>query len=175
MLKKVMYLSLSVIVSFSLVTNCSKEKKEPAEEKEYQVSMGVEGQKFSVESNYDSLLTEVNKLSEQISANPTDLSLKTRLVDVCYDSTINMIIAAGRGQPLSDAPTHAVAMNYAERAATIEALRWAANIKQWSHDPAKSLSQELDLTMPMGRVVSKTTLPDSTIQVLIVVNAEKLP
>ena len=122
---------LSLILSIS----CTKEKEEgqhkAIEEEEYAISSSMEGQTQRINVNYDSLLIVVDQLTEMVSANPSDVNLRKELVSTCYDTLNDIIVASGRGKPLTTARTPTLAMNYAQKAATIEAYRWVAYIKKW--------------------------------------------
>lgn len=159
---------------FIVVISCSKKKEETAEEKEYSTSSGMEGQVNRTDINYDSLLTVVDQATEMVAAYSTDINLRQKLVSISYDTSNGVIFASGRGRPRTDARTPTLAMRYAERAAQIEALKWAAYIEKWKLDPTTPDLGKISVEMPMGRVVAKKVLLDSTVQVLVEVKTENM-
>jgi len=170
MIRFVSVLLLTLVVLFA----CSKkeEHKIASEEEEYSISSGMEGQTLRAKLNYDSLLVVVDELTEMVVANPGDIYLKEKLVDTCYDTTHKIIFASGRGKPLEGARTNTLAKNYAQKAAAIEAYRWALYIKKWRVNPAVPELGTLSGDLPSGHIVSKKELPDSSVQVLVEVNVE---
>ncbi len=161
-----------VLVALSLLFDCVRNKEERTAE--HSISGGVEGQTSAAVRNYDSLLTVLDKLSESVSANPQDRQLRLSLLDTAYDTLGQRIFAAGRGKPAKNARTPAVAMKMAERAATIDAYRWAARIKKWHDHPELADEQELSAELPGAQILSQRTLPDSTVVILIEMNALKI-
>jgi hypothetical protein len=159
---------------FIVLSSCSKKKEEAGEEKEYSTSSGMEGQVYRANINYDSLLTVVDQATEMVAAYSSDINLRQKLVAISYDTSNGIIFASGRGRPQVNARTPSIAMNFAERAAQIEALKWAAYIERWKLDPTTPDLGKISAAMPPGRVVSKKVLPDSTVQVLVEVKAENM-
>lgn len=169
--KKRFYLFFFLMLTLCLY--CSKgkqkEKQKPSEEEEYSITSNVEGQLYDVNINYDSLLTVIGQLTEMVSSYPNDFELRKNLVSTCYDTLSDIILASGRGRPLISARTPTLAMKYAEKAATIDAYRWAAYIKKWHLNPTTPDIGKLSVEVSAGQVVSKKVLPDSTVQVLVAV------
>lgn len=124
--------------------------------------------------NYDSMLVVVSELLEAIKNNPTDIELRRELVVASYDTTWETILAAGFGKPFQEAETESIAMKYAERAATADALRWAVYIKRWAIDPTFPDLDSLNVEIQGGRVVAKKMLPDQTVSVLLEIHSSKI-
>jgi hypothetical protein len=171
------YQLLLIIMSIALISfsysSYSKGKKSRQEKKEG-VFNGVKQQKFEVTINYDSLMTVITDITSRIAADPSNIGLRKSLVSACYDSSIDRIIAPGRGKPAQNAPTPSIAREFAVRAAKIEAFRWAYAINQWHQDPSQPMSEILDVDIPPALVVAQKTLSDSSVQVLVVLIAQKM-
>ena len=172
-------IQLILVLFFILVLSlgCSKkeEEQQQAVEEEYSIPGGMEEQTQQVIINYDSLLTVVDQLTEMVAANPSDIELRKKLLSTCYDTVNNTIICTGKGTPLTNARTPTLAIKFAERAATIEAYRWAARLKKWQLDPKSPDTENLSIENLRGKIVSRSVLSDSTIQVLVEVSAANLP
>jgi hypothetical protein len=155
-----------------LAIGCSKDKKESSEElEEYSMSGSLEGQLLSRNVNYDSLSIAIAEITKSISLDPSCIECKKKLVDTCYDTLNQIIFVTGTGKPLKNARTASIAINYAEKAATIEAYRWAYYIKKWRMDPQYPKMQQLSTQIPGSQIITKNMLSDSTMQVLIAINA----
>lgn len=124
--------------------------------------------------NYDSMLVIVSQLVEAVKDNPTDIDYRRALVSVSYDTTWGTILSAGIGKPSQDEATESIGMKYAERAATADALRWAAYIKEWAIDPTHPDLDSLSVEIQGGKVVAKKILPDQTVSVLVEVRSSTI-
>jgi hypothetical protein len=153
---------------------CVKKDAERTSEAEYEISGSLEGQTSQQQIDYDSLLTVLDGMLDSISDEPGNIELRRLITQTAYDSANDVIIAPGEGKPLQNAATPTIAMKYAEKAATIKAYRLAAQIKTWIHDPAASDSNRGSMQLPPGRVLSRKVTRDSTVQVLVEVNAADL-
>jgi len=124
--------------------------------------------------NYDSMLVLVGNLIVAIKRNPTNIELRRDLVAASYDTTWETIISVGFGKPSGQAETESIALKYAERAATADALRWSAYIKRWAIDPTFPELDSLNVEIQGGKVVAKKTLPDQTVSVLVEIHSSKI-
>ena len=176
-IKKSMLISI-VFMSILLMIECSKKKEEyqtgeitPKESTEDTTSVLTIKPK---PINYDSMLVVVSELVEAVKENPTDIDYRRELVAVSYDTTWEIILSAGFGKPSQEGETESIAMKYAERAATIDAWRWAAYIKRWSIDPKFPNLDTLNVEIQGGRVVAKKILPDKAVSVLVEIHSSKI-
>lgn len=160
---------LIVLISF---INCSKDKKEkeqPQAEKEVEHSIAGENesQLYEIKMNYDSLMYVFEEKLAILKEQPNDIEAREQLVGAGFDEAHNRILAFGEGVPPENARTPSLALNYAERAAKIEAYRWAYQIKKWHTDPMNNDSTITDTDMPPVQMLSKLVMPDSTVKVLV--------
>ena len=125
--------------------------------------------------NYDSMLTVIAPLIENIVKSPTDMRLRRELVETCYDTTWQTILAAGFGKPFQQANTETIAAKYAEQAATADAYRWAAYIKKWHNHPAKPDIGFLSTEIQGGRVVARKNLENERVSVLVEIHSSNIP
>jgi len=178
MVKRNSILTITILIWFLLVIGCSKK------EEEYQTGELTPDELTKDTTdvltikpkpiNYDSMLVVVSELVEAVKNNPTDIELRRQLVAVSYDTTWETIISAGFGKPVQDAETESIAMKYAERAATADALRWAVYIKRWSIDPTFPDIGTLNVEIQGGRLVAKKMLPEHSVSVLIEIHSSKI-
>ncbi len=124
--------------------------------------------------NYDSMLVVVSELVETIKENPTDMDYRRELVAVSYDTTWGTILSAGHGKPSPNAESESLAINFAERAATVDALRWAAYIKRWSIDPNAPDLVTINAEIQGYRVVAKKVHPDKAVTILVEIHSSKI-
>ena len=120
------------------------------------------------------MLVVISELVAAIKSNPEDIDMRRSLVTASYDTTWETILSAGFGKPTQEAETEMIALKYAERAATAEALRWSAYIKKWAIDPTFPDLDRLKAEFQGGRVVAKKILPDQTVSVLIEIHSSKI-
>jgi len=125
--------------------------------------------------NYDSMLTVIAPMIETIMQTPTDVQARQQLVDVCFDTTWETILAAGFGKPLQQASTETIAARYAEQAATADAYRWAAYIKKWHANPMQLDFGHISAEIAGGRVVARKDLADQRVSVLVEIRSADLP
>ena len=160
--------TLFLIVPFIVLIcfiNCSEDKKEKQQTKvenevEYSVSGESESQLYDIEMNYDSLMYVFEEKLTTLQEKPNNLEARQQLVEAGYDQLHNRILAFGEGSPPENARTPSLALNYAEKAAKIEAYRWAYQIKKWHTDPMNNDSTITDADMPPVQMLSKLVMPD---------------
>lgn len=125
--------------------------------------------------NYDSMLTIIAPLVDAIKNNPTDIEVRRQLVASSYDTTWETILAAGIGVPTQKAESEPVAIKQAERAAMVDAYRWAIYIKKWRSDLTMPDIGTIGADIQGGRVVAKRVLPDQRISVLVEIKTSNIP
>ena len=167
--------SLILIVSFNCTKQDEQQKAIEEEKVEYSIPGNMEGQVQRIKINYDSLLTVVDQLTEMLAENPFDISLRKKLVATCYDSTFHVLVASGRGKPITNARTPTQARESARRAAKVDAYRWAVYLNKWRLDPTTPDFGKISAELPGGLIVSENVLPDSSVQVLVEVKLAPLP
>ncbi|MBN1154022.1 hypothetical protein JXB12_03795 [candidate division KSB1 bacterium] len=161
-------LILSVIL---LATECSKSDKE---ETEYSLPGKSEEQVAVKEVDYDSLRLLLDTLNQRVTNDIMNVEHRMTLVEAAYDTTEDIIYAIGRGKIPMNANPPEVAMRYAERAAELQAKRMAAYVKTWSLYPARIDTTPMIRYIPPGTIVSKQVTPDSTVEVLVKINAKDI-
>jgi len=177
MITKIHLMIIVLFICISLIMGCGKKE-------EYQVGelTPKESTKDTTDDvltikpspiNYDSMLVVISELVEAIKENPTDIDYRRELVAVSYDTTWDAILSAGFGKPSPEAETEAIAIRNAERAATADALRWAAYIKRWAVNPDAPLDS-LNVEIQHHRVVAKKVFPDQTVSVLVEIHSSKI-
>ncbi|UCE05389.1 MAG: hypothetical protein JSW07_17500 [bacterium] len=171
------YLKIILFICISLLIGCSKKEEYQTGELVPEEHTADSTSMLTIKPqpiNYDSMLVVVSQLVDSIKNNPTNIELRQQLVAVSYDTTWETIISAGFGKPSQEAETESIALKYAERAATADALRWSAYIKRWSIDPTFPELGQLDVEIQGGRMVVKKVLPDQTVLVLIEIHSSKI-
>ena len=125
--------------------------------------------------NYDSMLTVMSQLVDAIKNNPTDIEVRRQLVASSYDTTWETILTAGIGAPPQKAESESVAMKQAERAAMVDAYRWAIYIKKWHSNLTIPDIGTIGADIQGGRVVAKQVLPDQRVSVLVEIKTSNIP
>ena len=175
--KKKSILAVTILICILLVIGCGKKEEYQTGEITPDESTHDSTDVVTIKPkpiNYDSMLVVVGELVEAIKSNPTDIELRRDLVAASYDTTWETILSAGSGKPAREAETESIALKYAERAATADALRWTAYIKRWSIDPTFPELDSLDVQIQGGKVVAKKVLPDQTVSVLVEIHSSKI-
>ncbi len=174
-----LFLIFHLIVLISFIS-CSKDKKEKQQtqaenEVEHSIAGENESQLYEIEMNYDSLMYVFEEKLIALKEQPNDIEARRQLVKAGYDQLHDRILAFGEGVPPENARTPSLALNYAEKAAKIEAYRWAYQIKKWHTDPMNNDSTITDIDMPPAQMLSKLVMPDSTIKVLVELKLTDMP
>jgi hypothetical protein len=169
----------TILICVLIVSGCSKKEEdqtgELTQEELTQDSSAVSVLTIKPKPiNYDSMLVVVGDLIAAIKSNPDDIELRRDLVAASYDSTWETILSVGFGKPSLEAETESIALKYAERAATADALRWSAYIKRWTIDPTFPDLDSLNVEIQGGKVVAKKVLPDQTVSVLVEIHSSKI-
>lgn len=125
--------------------------------------------------NYDSLRVVIATLLEAVKANPDNIDARQRLVATCYDTTWETIVAPGIGKPSQQQQMAAVAQKQAEQAAIADAYRWAMYIKKWHQDPSTPDFGSISGEIRGGRIVSRQTLADQSLSILLEIKSSDIP
>ncbi|MBD3287556.1 hypothetical protein GF337_02020 [candidate division KSB1 bacterium] len=172
-------LLLTLLIGMS---GCSKDEKEKEQlqstaekEVEYSLSGETESQLYEIEMNYDSLMYVFEERLKTLQENPDNIEARKQLVEAGYDQQHSRVLAFGEGVPPENAQTPSLALNYAEKAAKIEAYRWAYQIKKWHADPTNNDSSVTGAELPSAKMLSKLVMPDSTVKVLVELKLAEMP
>ncbi len=166
-----------IFIGISLILGCGKKKEYRTGEITPKESTNDTSDVLTIKPkpiNYDSMLVVVSELVEAVKENPTDIDYRKELVAVSYDTTWETILSAGFGKPSPEAESESLALKMAERAATADALRWAAYIKRWSIDPNTPDLDAINAEVQGYRVVAKKVLPDQTVKILLEIHSSKI-
>lgn len=168
-IKKLSFLLFLVMIS---IQYCSKDNKKQHsknndESYEYSVSGDIENQKIMQNINSDSLFSLIDDTIIEMKSDISNIELRKKLVSICCNPSNNTIYTTGTGKPLLNARTSTIAKNYAQKAAIIDAYRWAAYVKEWNTNPTISEIDSTVLRTIDGNIISKMILPDNTVQILV--------
>lgn len=167
-------MKLRLFTSFVLILvtlTCSKTDQEKTE---HQMAGKLEEQVTLSELNYDSLRVLLDTLSQHINDDIMNVEHRMKLVEAAYDTSADVIYAIGHGKAPLNSASPEIAMRLAERAAEIEAKRMVANIKTWSLYPARIDTMPITSYIPPATIVAQHINPDSSVQVLLKVNANEI-
>ena len=158
-----------ILITLIIFSGCTKSDED---NKEHSMSGMDEGQVVMKQIDYDSLRLVLNELSDSVSHDMMNVEHRMTLVEAAYDTATGSIFSVGSGTLPIDAETPAIAMKYAERAAKLQALRMAANIKTWSLYPTRMDTMPMDVALPPATIVSKDVSTDSTINLLVKIDSQ---
>ncbi|MBN2010240.1 hypothetical protein JW960_12920 [candidate division KSB1 bacterium] len=152
-----------------LVSFCSRkdenQKKEQLEE--HSLSMDESVQQPWIHLNIDSLATTIDQFITEAALSPNDLEKRKQLVSYAIDQANHIIYATGTGIPQQQAASPSIALNYAKKAAKMEALRWATYINQWRTDISYSpFGSDISINAN-GQILKEIVQPDNSVKVLI--------
>ncbi len=171
------YFSLFVLIcTLFLIITCGKKDEEKTGELSQMEAKQGESTVQTIKPkpiNYDSMLVVLSSLSDSVLANPEQPEFKQQLVAAGYDTLWDTILAPGFGKtPPSDSTK--IDMQTRERAAVVDAYRWAAYIKKWHSDSSLSGFGSISTQMSGGRIVAKQTTVNNHVRVLLEIKGSKL-
>lgn len=118
--------------------------------------------------DYGAIMEQLFQLEDSIKRNPMDVGLRTALVATAYDSARAKIYTVGYGIADTSACSETRAMQSAERAALIDAQRWAMFIMLWrenSEEPA--ITETVSGDVSRGTPIQKAILPENKVYLLV--------
>jgi hypothetical protein len=143
---------VSAIITIGLLIltclSCSKK------EEEGRISPKLETAQVA-EPNYKDILNEIELVQAEIIQQPADSQLHVKLVEISFDTSLNVIRAAGRGQPPMEAQSPEIAKQAAQEAAYIDACQWLAYILEWRDHPGTPEFGKIKAELPGARMVHK--------------------
>jgi len=112
--------------------------------------------------NYPQKLSEIAQLQSAVQSSPNEIEARRKLVQAAVIPSRKILLAAGTGRtaPQQRAPL-------AERAAILDAYRWAAYILRWRDNPAVPEFGSIQATVSGGQVIYSQSLPSGEVQVLL--------
>lgn len=165
----------SLIIAISiLLSTC--EKKESAEDKTVSGQVGQfettlidsSARMDTTTVDYGEIMQTVFQLEDSIKRNPMDVSIRSALVTVAYDSTSGKIYTVGYGIADTSAGSEARAMQTAERAALIDAQRWAMFVMRWKENADEpAITETVSGNVPRGTPIQKAILPENNLYLLV--------
>jgi len=154
-------LLLILIMALLLVAGCSREEK--VQELQPQTNVEATAEMITPEQTLAILLP----LQEKIMQAPDSVALRRELVAASVNLTQKTLRAAGYGLPPEKAANSAMAQQAAERAAYLDACRWAAYIIKWQVSPDSPAFGEIEGDIPGARIVYKDTAVDGKISMVV--------
>ena len=161
-----MYLSLlkqlannaipAALLMLLLIYGCSRE-----ERGELRIEEGLYG-----EIDYVQLADRLEKLQREITHNPENQDMRLALLRESIDEDTEVMRVVGVGE-VRGGRSRPMALQSADRAATVEAYNWIGRLLRWRTDPSSPYAGTLAMEIPGTRVVHRDTLTDTTIRVLV--------
>lgn len=154
---------LLLILSLALLlfTGCSREDK--VQELQPQTNVEAIVEIATPEQSLQLLLP----LQERIIQSPDSVALRKELVKASVNPEQKTLRAAGYGLPPVHAANSAMAQQAGERAAYLDACRWAAYILKWQESPDSPTFGEIQSDLPGARIVYKDTAADGKISMVV--------
>lgn len=163
----------SILAILILLFACDKktgEKEVTSEESVKTEETTIDTLKLSETSqvDYGAMMETIFQLEDSIKQNPADIELRKALVAAAYDSIKGKLYTVGYGQPDTSITSTAHAMKTSERAALIDAQRWAMFIMRWQKNPDQpAISERVTGNVPPGTPVQKAILPVNNVYLLV--------
>jgi hypothetical protein len=120
--------------------------------------------------DYASVFNTINVLQREVLVKPSDVKARQALVKAAVDQHRRKLYVVGEGAPNAEqaGASETLLLQGAERAAVVDAQRWALLVLAWAQDANKPApNSQVSGTVPPHAVVYKAQLPDRTMQVLI--------
>ncbi|MCI0512035.1 hypothetical protein L0128_02325 [candidate division KSB1 bacterium] len=118
--------------------------------------------------DYGEIMNQVFELEQIVKTNPLDVAARLNLLQVAVDTTRQKIYAVGEGLGDSTMASNPRIRQSVERAALVDAQRWALFIAQWQMNPRMpAITEKISGTVPPFSVVQKAELPDNKIYVML--------
>ncbi|HPG39629.1 MAG TPA: hypothetical protein PLP19_20300 [bacterium] len=154
-------LLLILLLALLLFTGCSREDK--VQELQPQTNVEATAEITTPEQSMAILLP----LQEKILQTPDNVDLRRELVAASVNSEQKTLRAVGYGLPPEHAANSAMAQQAAERAAYLDACRWAAYIIKWQDSPDSPAFGEIEGNIPGARIIYKETADDGKISMVV--------
>lgn len=123
--------------------------------------------------DYASLFNQINVLQRDVLSRTSDITAREILVKAAVDQSRRKLYVVGEGAPNAEqaGASETLLMQGAERAAVVDAQRWALLVLSWAKNAnTPAPNGQVSGTVPPHVVVYKAQLPDKTMQVLIEVS-----
>lgn len=117
--------------------------------------------------DFKALEIRIDSLQTLIQQNPTVVTLRQQLLMAAVDTAAQLIRTVGRGLPPADARNPVIGRQAAERAARIDAARWAAYINTWRQDVTTADFGMLTAMVPGGRILESHETETGEIVLLV--------
>lgn len=118
--------------------------------------------------NYGEIMNQLFDLRGRIIQQPGAIQPRIDLLDVAIDSARQKMYAVGEGLPDSTAKTEALAKQAAERAALIDAQRWALLVRAWRQNlTTPQFTDKLSGQVPPFQIMQRAELPGNRVYLLI--------
>lgn len=118
--------------------------------------------------NYGEIMNQLFDLQGRIIQQPGAIQPRIDLLAVAIDSARQKMYAVGEGLPDSTAKTEALAKQAAERAALIDAQRWALLVRSWRQNlTTPQFTDKLSGQVPPFQIMQRAELPGNRIYLLL--------
>ena len=138
------------------------ERQEKVQEKQLRPDTQTAGDTVVSNVNYEELMIQLLVMEERIKEAPEVVSLRQDMVNLSLDAENQEIYTMGIGLFPENAANTAVARQSAERAAFLDACRWAAYVMNWKTDPNSTPFGSIQGELPNAAIVLKSLSPDGT-------------
>lgn len=103
--------------------------------------------------DFKALEIQIDSLQNLVRQNPTLVAARQQLLSVAIDTAAQLLRTVGRGIQPAEARNPVIGRQAAERAARIDAARWAAYLNAWRQDVTTADFGSLSALVPGGRIV----------------------
>ncbi len=160
--------SLLFFIAFIFTVSCTREEEVKELRPETNIQTQTQTQIESPEQSLEKLLP----LQEKIVQQPENVEFRKELVTAAMDVSHKTMRAAGTGLYPQDASNTAIARQSAERAAYLDACRWAAYMLKWKDTPESPAFGEIEGDIPGAKLLLKKTEDDGKTIALVEISLE---
>lgn len=128
----------------------------------------MQGNASVVAVNYGEIMNQLFELEQAVIQAPEAILPREKLLNVAIDTTRKKLYAVGEGLPDSTAKTAALAKQSAERAALVDAQRWALLTLRWQKDISRPhFTDKISGQVPPFQIIQRAELPENKIYLMI--------
>lgn len=165
------FLCLAIII----LLNCAKKESETTITTETTHELTQQEMTLPAKVDYKALMPEIDSLQNFIQMNPTLVEPRIRLLAIAMDTSANLFRTVGRGVTPVNARTPLIGRQAAQRAAMMDAARWAGYLAAWREDVSAINFGTIDsLTIMPGHLVEASATDSSNVIVLVETSFNKI-
>ncbi|MBN1350852.1 hypothetical protein JXJ21_15645 [candidate division KSB1 bacterium] len=118
--------------------------------------------------DYGQIMETVFQLEDSVKRYPDAIDVRRSLVAAAYDTARRKVYTVGFGIPDTSTASSLLALKGAERAALVDAQRWAMFVMRWMQNPIEpAITDRVTGDVPPGVTVQKAVWPGNQVYLLV--------